>query len=116
MPRRIGAKTDMDILTDLGMGMERKEVAEKYDVSISYISKLSRGKKVPEVYIPEVSRIVDNDIEAFEQDITDISALIQTKNVLVAQTDLVKYLKAQVQRSVIRAKIYLELLKKYEGE
>lgn len=116
MPRRIDAETDMQILADISLGMIYKDVAEKYNVSASYISKLTTGKKVPNIKVPIPAKILDEGFETYETDIDAIINYIDTKKVLVSNTDVVKFLQAQIHRSVVRIKIYAELIKKYKGE
>ena len=53
MARRIPAEIDMRILADIALGILYKDIAKKYGVSPAYVSKLSLGKKVPNIYIPE---------------------------------------------------------------
>lgn len=116
MPRRITADIDMQILTDVGMGLMYKDIAKKYNVSASYVSKLAGGKKTPDVYVPVLQKVVDEDFEAYEDDIEAVIALIDKRKVIVSDDDIVKFLKTQIQKSVVRIKMYLELIKKYKGD
>jgi predicted transcriptional regulator len=116
MPRRITADIDMQILADVGMGVMYKEIASKYGVSPSYVSKLAGGKKVPDIHIPAPHKIMDEDFEAYEDDIDAVVALINKRTILVSKEDIIKYLKSQIQKSVVRIKMYTELIKKYEGD
>ena len=45
---------DLDILQDLALGLKQKEIAIKYDVSPSYVSKVKRGLKEIDIVIPQV--------------------------------------------------------------
>jgi len=90
MPKRINADVDMSILRDIGMGMKSKDIAESYDVSASYVSKLKTGKKVPDVYIPTR----DDDI----------------------LPGAVTFLKQRIKKCREDLLIYTEILNKYEGE
>ncbi|MFA6660520.1 MAG: hypothetical protein WCS62_02800 [Bacilli bacterium] len=116
MPRRISAETDMQILADVGLGMLHKDVAVKYGVSASYVSKLTSGKKIPYIHIPEPSKIIDEEFEIYEDEVEAIINNISKKKILVSNGDVIKYLQTQINRSVIRIKMYLELIKKYKGE
>lgn len=116
MPRRISAETDMQILADVGLGMLHKDVATKYGVSASYVSKLTTGKKVPYIHIPAPSKIIDEDFEIYEEEIEAIISNITQKKILVNNDDVIKFLQTQINRSVIRVKLYLELMKKYKGD
>lgn len=53
MKQRITAQVDFNILADLSLGVAAKDIAKKYGVSISYVSKVKTGRKKIEVYIPE---------------------------------------------------------------
>jgi transcriptional regulator with XRE-family HTH domain len=116
MPKRITADVDMQILADVGLGVLYKDVAKKYKVSASYISKLATGKKVPDIHIPAPIKLLDEGVEAYESDIEAIVDLISKRQVFINNTDIEKYLKAQITRSAVRVKVYSQLLKKYKGE
>lgn len=53
MRKRISSEVDYNILADLSLGLTSKEIASKYGVSISYVSKVRTGRKKISVYIPE---------------------------------------------------------------
>jgi len=116
VPRKISAEIDMQILTDISLGMIYRDIAKKYNVSPSYISKLATGKKKPSIRIPEPSKILDEGFETFENDIDAIMDYITKKRVFVADQDIVKFLHSQVHKAIVRIKVYLELIKKYEGK
>jgi predicted transcriptional regulator len=116
MPRRITADIDMQILTDVGMGLMYKDVAKKHGVSASYVSKLAGGKKVPDIHIPDLQKFLDEDFEAYTDDVEAVIALIDKRKIIVSNDDIVKYLKTQIQKSVVRIKMYRELIKNYEGD
>lgn len=48
---RIDATTDMNILADLALGLPHRKIAERYNVSQSYVSKLNTGRKKTNVYV-----------------------------------------------------------------
>lgn len=60
---------DLKILQDLGMGHKNKDIAERYDVSPSYVSKIKRGKK--DLYIP-VTIIDNSDVSFIKNKITSL--------------------------------------------
>ncbi len=115
MPRRIDAETDMKILADVGLGMLYKDVAAKYNVSPSYITKLTSGKKALNIRVPEPAKVLTDAIEAYEDDINAIVEFIEQRQVLVTNDAIVKYLNAQITRAAIRIKIYTKLLNKYKN-
>lgn len=116
VPRKISADIDMQILTDISLGMIYRDIAKKYNVSPSYISKLASGKKKPNIRIPEPSKILDEGFETFENDIDAIMDYITKKRVFVTDQDITKFLHSQVHKAIVRIKVYLELIKKYEGK
>ena len=117
LPRRIGINTDMQILADIALRtMTNKEIAAKYGVSPSYVSKLSTGKKELDIHVPEPHKIMSEDFTAYEDDVDAVMAFIEQRKVLVSEEDVVKFLQQQITKSVVRIKIYSELIKKYKGE
>ena len=113
MPRRISADVDMQILADLGVGLLHREIAEKYGVSASYVSKLSLGKKTPDVYVARGTTVVS------EPDGVDLDALladIDKYTVFPGEDATEKYIKSQIRTMAMRIKMLSELLKKYKGE
>jgi hypothetical protein len=116
MPRRIPAEIDMQILVEIGMGILYKDIAKKYSVSPSYVSKLAMGKKVPDIHIPEPHKVIHEDIEAYADDIDAVVALIDKRNIIISKEDIIRYLESQIHKSVVRIKMYRELIKKYKGE
>lgn len=68
MRQRISAKVDYNILADIALNLPAKEIAEKYNVSISYVSKIKTGRKKIDVYIPEQIEVA-NKIAFYKSDI-----------------------------------------------
>jgi DUF1365 family protein len=116
MPKRISADIDIAILTDIGLGLPYKDIAVKHNVSASYVSKVANGKKVPDIHVPEPSKTLDDDIETFTDDIEAVSELLGRRKVVADKKSVEEYLKTQLYRTIVRAKIYVELLKKYKGD
>lgn len=116
MPKQINAETDMEILKDLSMGIKNIEIAKKYDVSPSYVSKVKTGKKKLNIYVPTPKVFSDLDISAFEDSLEGIKKMIKNSTVLVDKKDIITYLEAQVNKHLLRAKVYVELLEKYKGD
>ena len=116
MPRRISAEIDMQILADLGVGMLHRVIAEKYQVSPSYVSKLARGKKVPDIHVTPPPKMPSADIEVYDDDIEKIFRTVNNSRVFVSQDESIKYLRRQVQLAAVRLKVYTELLNKYQGD
>ena len=92
MPRRINAETDMSILADIGIGMLYKDIAEKYKVSPSYVSKLARGKKVPDIHIPKPEIETHDDFTTYTHDLEAIIKTVETYTSKVDPTKIVEYL------------------------
>jgi hypothetical protein len=116
MPKRISAEIDMQILADVGLGMLNKDVAKKYGVSASYVSKLSLGKKVPDIHIPKPTTMVDHSIDVNQATIQDIETIISDNPVIASQEEVEKFLKNKIEKSIVHAKLYIDLLKMFKGE
>lgn len=115
MPKRISADIDMQILADVGLGMLNKDAAKKYGVSASYISKLSLGKKVPDIHIPKSTTIVDQSIDVNLATIQDIETIIRDNPVIASQEEVEKFIKNKINKSIVHAKLYIDLLKMFKG-
>ena len=115
MPRRISAEKDMQILADVGLGMLNKDVAVKYNVSPSYVSKLSLGKKVPDIHIPRPTTVVDQSIDVNLATIRDIEQIIKDNQILASVNEVEKFMREKIDKSIIEAKIYIELFKILKG-
>jgi hypothetical protein len=115
MPKRISAEIDMQILADVALGMLNKDVAVKYGVSASYVSKVSLGKKVPDIHIPKATTIVDQSIDVNLATIRDIEQIIKENQVLASNNEVEKFMRDKIDKSIIEAKIYIELFKILKG-
>jgi len=115
MPKRISAEIDMQILADVGLGMLNKDVAKKYGVSASYVSKLSLGKKVPDIHIPKPTIFVDQSIDVNNVVIQDIETIIADNPVIASKDEVEKFLKNKIDKSIVHAKLYIDLLKMFKG-
>lgn len=76
MRQRISAKTDYSILADTALGIPAKIIAEKYKVSVSYVSKIKTGRKKIDVYIPE-QVVVANKISFYQSDIDSLESFFK---------------------------------------
>jgi transcriptional regulator with XRE-family HTH domain len=117
MPRRISADIDMQILADVALGHRHKDIAVKYGVSPSYVSKVASGKKVPDVHIPDLQKILNENLEALDDDINAVTEFITRKKILANKEDIIKFLELQITKAILRAKVYstlLEICKKEE--
>jgi hypothetical protein len=112
MPRRISAEKDMQILADVGLGSLNKDVAVKYGVSASYVSKLSLGKKVPDIHIPRPLAFTRQEINVHEATLDELQHIIEENQILANEDEYVKILKDRIKNSIIDAKLYIEMLKK----
>lgn len=77
MRKRIDAETDYNILADIALGLTSKEIAKKYNVSISYVSKVRTGRKKINVYIPEHIE-AKNKLLFYKQDINKLLEFFET--------------------------------------
>jgi hypothetical protein len=115
MPKRISAEIDMQILADIGLGMLNKDVAVKYNVSPSYVSKLSLGKKVPDIHIPKPTAVIDASIDVNYATIKEIETIIKDNQILASNQEVEKFVRDKIDRSIIEAKIFIEIFKIYKG-
>lgn len=115
MPKRISADIDMQILADIGLGLLNKDVAIKYKVSASYVSKLSLGKKIPDIHIPKPTTLVDQSIDVNLVTIQDIETIISDNQVLASKEEVEKFIKNKINKSIVHAKLYIDLLKMFKG-
>lgn len=115
MPRRISPEIDMQIFADASTGMLNKDIAKKYGVSASYVSKILLGNKTPNIYVPKPDKVIDEEVTAFESDINAIAEMIGRHKVIEDPKEVEAFVTSQVQRNIIRAKICLEILKKLRG-
>jgi hypothetical protein len=101
MPKRIDPNIDVDILTDIGLGIPSHVLAKKYKVSPSYISKIKQGHKVPLVRVVAVEMIP----------LSDLLCHIDSTAISLSHTDYVDYLHNQIKKHTIELHIYTTLLK-----
>ena len=116
MARRIPAELDMRILADIALGTLYKDVAKRYGVSPAYVSKLSLGKKVPNIYIPEIKEGTNDNIKAFADDIEALVSDMRSRKIVASKVDLVKHVKDRITKAAIEIKLCTEILDNIEGE
>jgi hypothetical protein len=116
MPKRISAEKDMQILADVGLGLLNKDVALKYKVSPSYVSKLSLGKKVPDIHIPKPITFSARDVDVHQATLDEMIRIIEENQVLASNNEYIKLLKDKIKTAIIEAKLYIEVLKKLKGD
>ena len=86
MRQRISAEVDYNILADVALGLPAKEIAEKYNVSVSYVSKVKTGRKKIDVYIPEQIEAA-NKILFYSSDIDKLDQFFETSPVSLKEKD-----------------------------
>lgn len=86
MRQRINAETDFNILADLALGIPAKEVALKYNVSVSYVSKVKTGRKKINVYIPEQAKEI-NQMKYYESDVDKLIEFFDTTPLSLQTSD-----------------------------
>jgi len=86
MRQRISAEVDYNILADIALGLPAKEIAEKYNVSVSYVSKVKTGRKKIDVYIPEQIEAA-NKILFYSSDIDKLDQFFETSPVSLKEKD-----------------------------
>lgn len=112
MPRRISPEIDMQILAEAGHGVPHKDIAQKYNVSPSYVSKLCTGKKRPEIYIPKN----DNPEHSFNDEIEEIADLVGRRAVFASNKAAIAFVKNQLAGLIKLARIYVATIKELEKE
>lgn len=113
--KRIDAEIDLQILEGLAAGYNNKQLAELYNVSPSYVSKLKTGKKVPYIHVANPTLIKDEYFEAYTNNIAEVLAYLDCKDIIVNKADIVEYLEVQLQKTIIRAKMFQEILRKFKN-
>lgn len=112
MPRRISPDIDMQILEEAGRGVLYKDIAVKYNVSPSYVSKLCTGKKRPEIYITKT----DTPEHVFNDTIEEIANVIGTRDVFKTREAAIMFIKNQLAGILKLAKVYISMIKELEKE
>jgi len=88
MRQRISSSIDYNILADIALGKESaKELATKYGVSVSYISKIKTGRKKIDVCIPE-QVVMANRLAFYASDIDKLSEFLKTEPLSLKDADL----------------------------
>lgn len=111
MPRRISAEIDLQILADLGVGQLHKDIATKYGVSPSYVSKLALGKKVPDIHI-----IKSDMTEKFKWPVEQVIQFVDSLEMFATEQESMDYLEKQIQLTVLRLKLYVDMLNKLKED
>lgn len=112
LPKRIDPEIDKLILVDASLGELNKDIAQKYGVSPSYVSKLTTGKKSVQMQMPDLRTIIDGDVEVNEDDMDAMLLVIADKKFFLSELDIDEYLSKLVQKSLIRLKIYVTIQNK----
>ena len=110
--KKISPQIDLEILEGLAAGISNKELAKMYDVSPSYISKVKNGKKVPYIHITNPTMIKDEFFEVYNTDMTEILSYLDSKDVIVNKKDIIEYLEVQMKKSIVRAKMFQDILRR----
>ena len=115
MRKPISPEIDLKILEGLAAGYTNKQLSTMYDVSPSYVSKLKTGKKVPYIHIANPSLIKDEFFEVYNTNLAEIVTYINNKDLIVNKKDIVEYLEVQMQKHIIKAKMYQEILRRFKN-
>ena len=110
--KKISPQIDLEILEGLAAGISNKELAKMYNVSPSYISKVKNGKKVPYIHITNPTMIKDEFFEVYNTDMTEILSYLDSKDVIVNKKDIIEYLEVQMKKSIVRAKMFQDILRR----
>lgn len=114
MRQRISARIDYNILADIALGLSAKEVAAKYGVSVSYISKIKTGRKKIDVYIPEQIEQA-NRLNYYASDIDKLQEFFEQSPMTIDSKDL-DSLNALIVQKISELKVLLATRKILKGE
>lgn len=112
--KKISPQIDLQILEGLAAGYNNKQLAEQYKVSPSYVSKLKNGKKVPYIHVTNPTLIKDEYFEVYNTNLTEVVAFLDSKDLIVNKKDIVEFLNIQMQKCIIKAKMYQEILRRFK--
>lgn len=113
--KKISPEIDLEILEGLAAGYSNKQLAELYKVSPSYVSKLKTGKKVPYIHVANPTLIKDEYFEVYNTNLTEVLAYLECKDLIVNKREIIEYLEVQMQKAVIKAKMYQEILRRLKN-
>ena len=113
--KKISPEIDLEILEGLAAGYTNKQLATMYKVSPSYISKLKTGKKVPYIHVANPTLIKDEYFEVYNTNLTEVLAYLECKDLIVNKKDIVEYIEIQMQKAIIKAKMYQEILRRLKN-
>lgn len=113
MRQRISAQVDYNILADIALGIPAKEIAAKYSVSVSYISKIKTGRKQIDVYIPEQLKMASR-LAFYASDIDKLSEFLDTAP-LSLKGDNLESLDGLIIQKIAELKTLLETRKLLKG-
>ena len=114
--KKIPPEIDLQLLEGLAAGYSSKQLADLYNVSQSYISKLRNGKKIPYIHVAQPTLIKDEFFEVYNSNLTEVLAYLECKDLIVNKKDIIEYLEIQMQKSIIKAKMYQEILKRLRSQ
>ena len=114
--KKITPQTDLEILQGLAAGYSNKELSVMYKVSPSYISKLKNGKKIPYIHVTNPTLIKDEFFEVYNTDLIEVIAYLDSKDLIVNKKDIIEYLEVQMQKNVISAKMFQEILRRMKND
>lgn len=114
MRKRISAQIDYNILADIALGIPSKDIAAKYNVSVSYISKIKTGRKQIDVYIPEQIQTA-NKLAYYASDIEALIGFFKTSPTSLENPDH-DTLDALIIQKVSELKVLLRVRATFKGE
>lgn len=110
--KAISPDIDLKILEGLALGISSKELAKNYNVSVSYISKVRTGKKVPNIHISNPTIIQSDMFEVYNTDLEDIIKLISDKELIVDKKEMIDFIEIEMKKCIIKAKMYQDILRR----
>ena len=113
MHKKITPEVDQQIILALAVGEPNKDIAERFGVSKSYISKVKTGKKVPSIKFIEPALIKDEFFEVDTKPLTDLIVSLNINELIIdPNKSILEYLETQMKKCLIQAKMYQILIDK----
>ena len=117
MKPKIPADIDQQIMMALALGDSGKDIAKRYGVSTSYISKLRTGKKIPSIKIVEPSLIKDEFFKVDNVSMTELLITLHSYDLIIdSEPSIEEYIEVQMKKCLIHAKMYQIILNKIKKE
>ena len=116
MPQKKSQEIDNNILLALALGESNKSIAQRFNVSTSYVSKVKTGKKIPSCKVADPTLITDGIFTIENKDIEQLTIMLNNKDVIVNKQDIIKYVESKMKEHLVNAKICQLILNNMKGD